>query len=370
MRSAPSVAWRRIRRRQLVLAFGAAALPALSDANASAAAAFPGKSWEQISLSDQSAACREGLAAAGSYLQTLATTALVAVREGRIIFSYGPTEEVSVLASARKSVLSMMYGKYVADGTIDLEQTLEEIGLDDIGGLLPIEREARVRDLLTARSGVYHASSYPFGDNHASAPARGSRRPSEYFLYSNWDFNAAGTVFERLTKKEIYAAFAEDLANPLQFQDFDARLHQRTGDLKRSEHLAYPFFLSTRDMARLGLLMLNEGSWNSRQLLPRDWVKTTTSLFTPSRDMHPPETARRGVGYGYLWWVLEEAASSPLHGAYTAWGDFGQFILVIPKHGMVIAHKRKIPEFGAGKARKVAITEFLRTARMIVAACS
>lgn len=53
--------------------------------------------------------------------------------------------------------MSVLFGRSVADGATALDATLEELGIDDIGGLLPVERQARVRDLLTARSGVYHA---------------------------------------------------------------------------------------------------------------------------------------------------------------------------------------------------------------------
>ena len=55
--------------------------------------------------------------------------------------------------------------------------------------------------------------------------------------------------------------------------------------------------------------------------------------------MHPAHVARRGIDYGYLWWIPEEPADSPLAGSYFAWGYFGQFILVVPKRDMVIVHK-------------------------------
>ena len=56
-------------------------------------------------------------------------------------------------SSIRKSILAILYGKYVADGKINLEDTLEELGVDDVGGLLPVEKRAKVRDLITSRIG-------------------------------------------------------------------------------------------------------------------------------------------------------------------------------------------------------------------------
>jgi CubicO group peptidase (beta-lactamase class C family) len=328
---------------------------------------FPRERWEQVPAARLDAACRRDLEAAEARLRGLDTTALMAVQDGRVLFEYGPVERVSILFSARKSLLSMLYGRYVADGRIDLDRTLSDLGIDDLGGLLPIERRARLRDLLTSRSGVYHPAANG-GDDAAAAPPRGSQVPGRYFLYNNWDFNAAGSAFERLTGQSLYRSFADDLAAPLRLQDFDLKRHRRSGDASKSEHLAYHFFLSTRDMARLGLLMLEQGRWDGRQLIPADWVERTTREFTPAAGMHPPHTARRGFGYGYLWWVLEEPPSSPLHGAYMAWGVHGQYILVIPRRRMVIAHKRQVPVDGRWDVSWVQPKDFLQVARRLATA--
>ena len=145
--------------------------------------------------------------------------------------------------------------------------------------------------------------------------------------------------------------------------------HARSGDARKSEHLAYPFYLSTRDMARLGLLALNQGQWHGQPLLPPGWVAQMTAQTTPAAHMHPARTARRGFGYGYLWWLLEkEPVDSPLHGAYMAWGVHGQYILVVPARSMVIAHKREVPVAGNWNVSWVEPTEFLRAARMLAMA--
>ncbi len=291
----------------------------------------------------------------------------MAVQDGRVLFSEGPIQRASIVFSVRKSVLSIMYGKYVANGTIDLDRTLADLSIDDVGGLLPIERQAKLRDLLTSRSGVYHVAANA-GDDGMAAPPRGYQMPGRYFLYNNWDFNAAGTVFESLTGRNIYQTFADDLAKPLQLEDFDQSRHVRTGDVRRSAHLAYPFYLSTRDMARLGYLMLRGGEWRDQQLVPADWVQKITSPITPASQMHPPHTACRGFGYGYLWWLLEEPVDSPLRGAYMAWGVHGQYILVVPGHDLVIAHKREVPIAGNWDVSWVGPRAFLHAARMLAAA--
>ncbi len=329
--------------------------------------AYPGKHWESFAPASLPDECRLQLQAAQSRLQTMDTTALVAVRDGRVLFSYGKTDTVSVVFSVRKSILALLYGNPVENGTVDLTQTLQALGIDDTGGLLPVERQARLGHLLTARSGVYHAAVNGGDDLHA-APPRGSQTPGSYFLYNNWDFNAAGTVFEKQTGQSIYRAFENDLAKPMELEDFDITRHRRTGDRAKSVHAAYHFQLSTRDMARLGYLVLRQGAWRGRQLVPAAWVARITATVTPAAEMHPAKTASRGFGYGYMWWTLRDRPETALRNASMAWGVHGQYILVVPEHNLVIAHKRQVPVAGEWNVSWVQPADFLAVAQMLAAA--
>jgi len=317
---------------------------AVSSRAASAASepTFPGKEWERVRTADLGAYGwdEKKLAATRIHIRDHAnTTGLVVVDRGRVVFTYGDIEERSYLASARKSVLAMLYGRWVKNGTINLDATLAEIGIDDLGGLLPAEKKARVRDLITARSGVYHPASNS-GDDLASAPPRGSQAPGTYMLYSNWDFNAAGAVFETLTKRNIYDELEEQLARPLGFQDWDRAAQRKTGDLNVSRFPAYHMWLSTRDMARLGLLMLNEGNWAGTAVLEREWAREIVRAVTPLTEMNPARRRQGYSGYGYMWWVWDGPAAIGLfRGAYTARGAIGQWITVLPAAQLVIAHK-------------------------------
>ncbi len=267
------------------------------------------------------------------------TTGLVVVDRGRVVFRFGDIAELSYVASVRKSILAMLYGKYVEDGSIDLEQTLADLGLDDVGGLLDIEKRAKVEDLVTARSGVYHAASNS-GDNLADAPERGSQEPGTYMLYSNWDFNAAGAIFERQSSVDIYDALQAQLAIPLQFEDWDRSVQRKSGDLSISQNPAYHMWLSTRDMARIGYVMLRRGKWRDEQLISESWIDRITSVVTPVEEMNPPRRRDGYFGYGYMWWVWDgPSAIGPFEGAYTARGAWGQWITVLPAVDLVIAHK-------------------------------
>ena len=131
---------------------------------------YPGASWERLADPAAAGFSAEALDAIHPYVDGINTTAVMAVVGGRVLFEHGPVDEISYLASVRKSILAMLYGRYVEDGTIDLELTVADLGMDDVQGLMPIEKRARVLDLVTARSGVYHPASNS-GDNLADAPA-------------------------------------------------------------------------------------------------------------------------------------------------------------------------------------------------------
>ncbi len=298
-------------------------------------------------------------AAAAPLRQMLAagdTTGMMAVHDGRAIFEWGEVRELTYLASARKSLVSMIYGPAVHRGEIDLDSTLESMGFDDDGGLLPRERGARIRDLLMARSGVYHRAAN-LGDASERAPPRGSVAPGSYFLYNNWDFNALGAIYRKCTGRDLYAAFEQDFARPLGLQDWRRDAQAVRNDTGASRHPAEHFVLSTRDMARLGLLMLRRGEWGGRRVLDSAWIRRTTRLSTSAAEVARTSPFVSGLGYGYLWWIFDPAGAWPrsFAGGYTASGALGQFITVLPAIGLAVAHKVAAPS-----ARNVPPERYLR----------
>ena len=79
--------------------------------------------------------------------------------DGKILFEHGDIKDLFYIASVRKSFLAALYGNYVNNGKIDLNKSLADLNIDDIGGLSDQEKEATIADLLGARSGVYHQAS-------------------------------------------------------------------------------------------------------------------------------------------------------------------------------------------------------------------
>ena len=349
--------------RQDVTVRGAPSSAVQSSAPLAGAPVYPRATWDSIANPEAAGWSREGLERVRAKLATMPSTGFMAVVGGRVLASYGDLQTLSYLASVRKSVLSMLYGSYVANGTVRLDRTLAELGIDDVGGLTPSEKQATVRDLLSARSGVYHPASNS-GDDLASAPPRGSQPHGTYMLYSNWDFNAVGAIFEQETGRNIYDALETDLARPIGMQDWDRSAQRKSGDTTRSRFPAYHMYLSTRDMARIGYLMLRQGNWAGKQVVPRDWVRESTSPITPVSRMNPESRRSGPFGYGYLWWVWDgPQETGPYEGAFTGLGAVGQHITVLPALDLVVAHKTR-----PGGAGSVSHGQFLEVLALLIEA--
>jgi CubicO group peptidase (beta-lactamase class C family) len=295
---------------------------------------YPGAAWEIIEKPAELGWSADKLAAAKQYFDTTESSAFVLVDAGRIVVAWGDIEEPFSIYSVRKSLLSALYGVFAGEGKIDTGNTLKDLNIDDEDGLTDSEKTARVVDLLRARSGVYHPAAYETRKMKERRPKRGAYAPGSHFYYNNWDFNALGTILRQLTGVTVYAAFENRLAAPLRMQDYvavDQALHKENV----SRHPAYPFRMSARDLARFGLLFLRQGRWGDRQVIPKAWVAESTAT-------HSQETGRRGVGYGYLWWT---ALPGKRHfkvnlgdGTYSARGNGGQYVVVIPSKRLVAVH--------------------------------
>jgi CubicO group peptidase (beta-lactamase class C family) len=320
-------------------------LPSLSQSPSSN---NPAGNWQTVAPESEgfSSARLEILRA---WLKTEPTSSMMVIMNGKVIFSYGDVTHASKIASVRKSVLSMLMGKYVVSGQIDMSKTVKQLGLDDKIPFTPLEASATLEQLMAARSGIYR--DLPTDDATRQQPSRGSVHPGTFFSYNNWEFDAAGVAFEKLTGKNIYDALQSDLAIPLGMQDFHRELQHKIPE-PASIHPEYAMFLSTRDMARLGLVMFNHGAWNGKQVIDSNWVDYSTKPITPWDEMEPPLLRLRGNpdrwGFGAGWWVWDATffpgniSESPFQGAYEARGTGGQYITVIPSRGLILVHKTDI----------------------------
>ena len=252
--------------------------------------------WQIARDADAAGFDGKRLAVLREWLKTQHTTAVVVWSHGKVAFQYGDVARISKVASVRKSILAMLYGKYVVNGTIDLDATVKQLGLDDVQPFQQIEERATLLHLLTARSGIY----LPAGNAELEAlsPKRGSHQPGTYFQYQNWDFNAAGTAFEKRTGKDLFDALDIDLARPIGMEDFDRRRQRKIDVRPASVHPEYAMYLSTRDMARIGALMARQGQWNGREVVPREWIRRSSHWSHRRKTSTPSSWVRRAWRIG------------------------------------------------------------------------
>lgn len=259
-----------------------------------------------------------------SLLSGFEADAFVALHGEQLIMSEGDFESPSNVASVRKSIMSGLYGIAVQRGLVDLDETLQKLGIDERKSpLTELEKSATVRDLLMSRSGIYLRSIGESAKMEKSKPPRGSHSPGSFFYYNNWDFNALGTIFEQKTQLSIGQAFYEWIAVPTGMRHFHPS-HVTYETSEKTDHRMYRFYLSAEDLARFGALYVHGGRWQGIQIIPQDWIAESTAPYSEVSDVQVCD------GYSYLWWT-----DSPTE---TLWaiGSGGQFLVVDPNRQLVL----------------------------------
>lgn len=246
------------------------------------------------------------------HLDASGSSSMMILIDGKVIFEWGETDKKHLIHSIRKSMLNSLYGIAMGNGQIDTTKTLRELGINDINLLSEQELDARVADLLKSRSGIYHNAAAVNNAMLRDRPERGTHKPGEYYYYNNWDFNALGVILEQETGRKIYDIFYEEIAKPIGMLDFEGEYVNINGEdenaelpdvdgyyqyeKSQSQHPAYHFRMSSRDMALFGLLYMNYGNWNGKQIISKEWIDVSTKPYS----VYSPEY---GNAYGMLWRV-------------------------------------------------------------------
>lgn len=278
----------------------------------------------------------ERLDEAKQFAEQTGFAAMMALYDGKVFFSWGDVTRNYKCHSIRKPFLSALYGIYAAQGALNLDATLADLGIDDIPPVLTDdEKRATVRDLLESRSGVYHEAAAETQEMKESRPPRGSHPPGAFFYYNNWDFNALGTIFEQETGTTIFDEFKRRIADPIGMEDFDVGDCEYEYESDLSIHPAYSFRMSTRDMARFGVLYQKNGVWKGSRLIPQEWIEESTSTFSVM-------DSTVGVGYGYMWMTIpEQSAFAQATGCsgYYHTGVGVHIVLILPERKLVIVQR-------------------------------
>ncbi len=299
---------------------------------------FPGETWARAAAPEELGFDSEKLARARAFTDSINTAAVMIISGGMIVDEWGAVEEKYHVHSIRKSLISAMYGKYIQNGVIDLDKSLEAIGIDDDPPLTELQRTATIRDVMKNRTGIFREALLESDGMAALRPQDMTVRPGTFWYYNNWDFNAAGTIFVEKTGLCIFDALKQDIADPIGMEHFEP------GDGfyapgPQSIHPGYPFTMTARDLGRFGLLMLREGRWEDRQVIPQEWVRESTRY-------HSDASLYYSSGYGYMWWVARDqnkfphmAVAKVPEGTYSGRGYGGHVLTIIPEYDLVVVHR-------------------------------
>jgi CubicO group peptidase (beta-lactamase class C family) len=287
----------------------------------------PGEHWMRFVDPAEAGFDAAALDAARESWEALPSSAFLVVADGAVVAAWGDVERRFMCHSVRKSFLSALYGIYWDRGELELNKTMAELGIDDEPEpLLDIEKEARILDLLKARSAVYHPAAYA---GRTDSRPRGSVRPGQAFGYNNWDFNTLATILMQETGDDVFEAFDEHFGQPLGMQDWRIRHGYYHYERDKSKYPAYPFRLSARDAARFGLLFARRGLWGDERILSKHWVNRSTALYSIDD---------RSKGYGFMWWVYREPPFAS-HGMVAALGVGNQMIAALPESDLVMVNR-------------------------------
>jgi CubicO group peptidase (beta-lactamase class C family) len=275
------------------------------------------------------------------------TLSLLVVQDGKIIHErYAPGVDRFTKTrtwSTAKSIGVTLMGLLADQGKMALDEPVELEWLPRAAYPEADPRhEITLRHLLNMSSGLYPVDNsgleYATGSGLAywagSSSVRGAlhralfREPGTYWDYENYETLLAVYAMKQVIgDPQAYLEFPrEALLDRLGMRNTLLSV-DRFGDFILSSQV----YTSARDLARFGLLYLQNGEWEGEQLLSEEWIDF---VRTPA-----PSTAERGNQYGGQWWLVPDDRTDVPSDAYSTAGNRGQYVIVVPSHDLVIVRR-------------------------------
>jgi len=277
-----------------------------------------------------------------TYGQGTETTAVVIVKDGDIVFEdYRDGFDATTPQrtwSVAKSIAATVVGAAVRDAIIT---TNEPVGLAAWSAPGDPRRAITIADVMRMSSGLDAAPAgnrtddIYFGGGRVIDHAitrRAIAAPGKRWYYANNDTMILMRALRERMGDDAYLNYPfERILRPLGMRHTFLETDWN-GDFVMSSQV----WTTARDLARLGLLYLNNGEWNGEQLLPDDWA---AFVATPAADQPPPRAnGSPRPGYGAQFWLFDESWGLP-DGTYAAMGNRGQYLVIIPQRNMLVIRR-------------------------------
>lgn len=276
--------------------------------------------------------------------------ALLVVKNGKLIaedyFHGGSVNNADRVQSVTKSYTSALVGLALEQGCLSsLDQKMMEFFPELVDRIRdPRKNQITIRQMLQMRAG------YPWEESstelfellyHGFRPANLvdvplARDPGSDFDYSNLTSHLVGVVAARACGTDLKSFAQEHLFEPL-----GVELADWIADWEGNYNGHADMYLNARDMAKFGLLYLNDGEYEGQQIIPADWVNDSLQIYSEDAWDHRVGKNWRDNGYGYQWWSIRAGD----HRYNLAWGHGGQQIAVLDDLDLVVVVKAD-PLFG------------------------
>ena len=283
-----------------------------------------------------------GIGNVDQFIASTETTAFLIVHQGDLVLErHGlghDNESTENSFSVSKSVTSMLVGLAAADGVLAIDDHITDY-LPELRERDPRFEAITIEHLLDMRSGIAYSRDirFPIINNEdplvyyhpdlasvvlerteiATAPGK--------FQYNNYNPPLLGLILKRTTGQTVSEFLEQRIWKPM-----GAGLPAGwTVDENSFERMESGFHASARDLARLGLLYLNQGYAGDRQLLPSSWIDESTDT---KAHIDLEQYDGRQWGYRAGWWIVPRPEG---RSDYCAIGHFGQFVYVSPQYDAV-----------------------------------
>lgn len=327
-----------------------------SGASAQPTPVFPEKEWEQATPESQrvdAAKLQQAVTLLDKTVGKDGVRELVIVRNGRIIWQGDNIDKVHGVWSFTKAFTSTTLGLLVDDGKCTLDTKAKDI-LPTMAKAYP---EVTLRHFTSMTSGYRAMNDEPRGTyKHGPSKTPFDPNPEPLFTppgskFAYWDsaMNQFGNVLTHVAGEPLEELFRRRIAEPIGMN----RTNWDWGDLGDVDGIAVNggsgnnggvMKISARETARFGLLYLNRGNWNGKQLLSERWIEAATQVQVTASVPHGfAERDDEGPGeYGFNWWVngfkpdgKRKFPDAPPK-TYCGAGHNNNYCFIIPEWNMVI----------------------------------
>jgi CubicO group peptidase (beta-lactamase class C family) len=233
------------------------------------------------------------------------------------------------IKSIWKSIVSICIGICLDKGFIkNLNEPVADYLEEFKQNIHPYHKLITIRDLLTMSSGIYwnggihyhcpmllqlfHSSNWLAHITDVAV----TEFPGSKHVYKEWDVILLSALINRASGMKTYDFCSQFLYKPLVIQsggwgESPCGIHYTAidGQEEKSD-------LTAKELAKIGLLFLNNGEWNNEQIVSGEYIK---QAVTPSP---------QNKNYGFLWWLFD--------GGYSCKGYGGQEVNVVPEENLVV----------------------------------